>query len=83
MTLDTLAQAWADAPDFTDDRSNDYAERSIEVAAERNARNVRMLQAVAACGHCGRILRIRSRAAGKHVIACERENRPYRFGQSA
>lgn len=82
MALDNLARAWEQHPTFTDDRSNDYQDRSIAVeAAERNARNVQALKAQAECGHCGRILNMRTRAASKHVIACELEHRPYAFGR--
>lgn len=73
-TLNDLAAMWADAPDFTDDVSNDYRERSIA------ARNARQVNPLAECGHCGRILDPRKRTAARHVAKCERENRPYAFG---
>lgn len=79
MDMPTLATEWAAAPDFTDDVSNDYRERSIEPIMRRNSRAVSPL---AECGHCGRILDPRKRSATRHVVKCERENRPYQYGRS-
>lgn len=82
MDINEISAAWATAPDMTTDASNDYAERGDSAeAAQRNARNVEALKGKAECGHCGRIVNIRTRAASKHVIACELANRPYQFGR--
>ncbi len=79
MTLDTLAAAWATEPEFTDDRSNDYAERSMDesAAAERNARKVRGM--LASCGTCDRILDTGRKRDVQHVVKCAADNAPYTY----
>jgi hypothetical protein len=77
MTIDTLAIAWADQPDFTDDQSNDYTMRG-GYAVEPIARRNRSRGMQAECGHCGTILDTAHDLV--HVESCEREHRPYRYG---
>ena len=77
MDLQTLAAEWANAPEFTDDVSNDYRERSV--AARNNRSHVRGI--LAECGTCDRILDTGKRSDVRHAAKCADENRPYEFGR--
>ena len=80
--LDTLAILWAAEPNFTDDVSNDFRERSMEPMKSEmiRQRNTRHPASMAECGHCGRTVNAATRRGMAHVVRCESDNRPYQYG---
>lgn len=81
-TLEILNAAWAANPDFTDDRSNDYADRSMPASVEPIRRRNTAPRMAVECGHCGKEFPWANRRASNHVVKCERENRAYQYGRS-